>query len=298
MIIQGAPIGRHERGICHAVSVLEERCLWRQKAESGVAVRLRGLAPVGTDRVPAVAEPLLVSVAILRDDGSDALRVLCGDPQTNRRAVIEDVDRELFQADDFREAAGDCRQIVERIFEVVAGWHGGLTKAGQVRRHEVKAIGEEGDQIAEHVAGAWKAMQQKQCRRVGRTRLAVEYFEAVDLGRAVSDRGHARLLGAWNVEGRTRPLSRKLGSVEVEAKSRYSADSLPRCDRVAVPRSLVSSARRAKCLRSRGTAKSTKARTFGTESRPCGEITCTGRGGGSSPASTISSSRSCTCSAT
>jgi hypothetical protein len=64
------------------------------------------------------------------------------------------------------------------------------------------------------------------------------------------------------------------------------------------PRFLVSSAKRAKCLRSRGTAKSTKARTFGTESRPCGDITCTGRGGYSSPVSTISSAPSRTCSAT
>ena len=51
--------------------------------------------------------------------------------------------------------------------------------AGQVGGHEPKAIGNQRDQIAEHVAGAREAMQQKQCRSVGRTGFAIEYFEAV-----------------------------------------------------------------------------------------------------------------------
>ena len=55
---------------------------------------------------------------------------------------------------------------------------------------------------------------------------------------------------------------------------------------------------RAKWLRSLGTAKSMKARTFGTVSRPCGTITCTGSAAGSWPASTISSSPFRTLSAT
>src|SRR6266566_4020108 len=54
---------------------------------------------VGLNRVPALAQPLLIGIAVLRDDRSDALRVLRGNPQTDRRAVIKDVDCEPLQAD-------------------------------------------------------------------------------------------------------------------------------------------------------------------------------------------------------
>ena len=60
----------------------------------------------------------------------------------------------------------------------------------------------------------------------------------------------------------------------------------------------VSAARRANCLRKRGTAKSTKARTLGTERRPSGVTTLTGKGACSSELSMISSRPSRTCSAT
>ena len=52
-------------------------------------------------------------------------------------------------------------------------------------------------------------------------------------------------------------------------------------ERVAALQSARSLASRANWVRKRGTAKSMKARTLGTASRPCGEITCTGMGGSS-----------------
>src|SRR5207302_1815011 len=69
--------------------------------------------------------------------------MLRGNPQANRSAVIENVDCEPLQADNFGEAADRPRQIVERISEVTAGRHVRLTKAGQVGDHEVKAVGKE-----------------------------------------------------------------------------------------------------------------------------------------------------------
>jgi hypothetical protein len=60
----------------------------------------------------------------------------------------------------------------------------------------------------------------------------------------------------------------------------------------------ASTARRANCARNRGAAKSTKARTFGTESRPCGVTIWTGNGACSSDLSRICSRPSRTCSAT
>ena len=119
--------------------------------------------------------------------------MLYGNPQANRSAVIENVDCEPLQADNFGEAADRPRQIVERITEVIAGRHVRLTKAGQVGGHEVKAVSKERNQIAEHVAGARKAVQQEQCRSVGAAGFAVEYFEAVNFGRTVIDASHGRL---------------------------------------------------------------------------------------------------------
>ena len=46
----------------------------------------------------------------------------------------------------------------------------------------MEAVGEERDQIAEHVAGGREAVQQQQLRGAGRARLAVEDGAAVDLG--------------------------------------------------------------------------------------------------------------------
>src|ERR1700750_1912953 len=100
--------------------ILEPRCLWRQETVQRLAVRLTGLAPVGLDRVPAVAQPLFVSIAVLRYDRGDALWMLHSNPQADGRAVIEDVDREALQADDLDKAADHFRQIVEGVSEIMA----------------------------------------------------------------------------------------------------------------------------------------------------------------------------------
>ena len=58
----------------------------------------------------------------------------------------------------------------------------------------MKFVGEERDQVTEHVARAREAVQQQQLRRVGRPRLAIENLETIDVGRAVPDRRHETLL--------------------------------------------------------------------------------------------------------
>src|SRR5262245_7546358 len=89
-----------------------------------------------------------------------------------------------------------------------------------------------------------------------------------------------------------------LDSVETGVNTRLPSDTLSRYERVEDLRSVRSFVRRAQWPFSRGVAKSINARTLGTESRPCGETRCTGSGGSSSFASTISSSPRRTCSAT
>ena len=71
----------------------------------------------------------------------------------------------------------------------------------------------------------------------------------------------------------------------------HASDSL-------IAQASASAARRANCACKRGTTKSTKARIFGTESRPCGVTTWTGKGVCSCGRSRIRSWPSRTCSTT
>ena len=54
----------------------------------------------------------------------------------------------------------------------------------------MEPIGQQRDQVAEHVAGAREAVQQQQLRRIRRARLAIEDLEAVHVGGAIVDGGH------------------------------------------------------------------------------------------------------------
>jgi hypothetical protein len=58
----------------------------------------------------------------------------------------------------------------------------------------MKSVGEERDQITEHVTRAGKAVQQQKLWRVGWPRFTIEDLETVDIGGAVSDRRHQILL--------------------------------------------------------------------------------------------------------
>jgi hypothetical protein len=73
----------------------------------------------------------------------------------------------------------------------------------------MKSVGEERDQIPEHVAGAGKAVQQQQLRRVITTRLAIKNLETIDIGRAVADRRHQTLLCSKRIHERSDALARR-----------------------------------------------------------------------------------------
>ena len=93
--------------------------------------------------------------------------MLDGEPESRRRAIIEDIDRIAVEADDFGEAVDHVRDLVEACSRAPAC---PIAEAGQVGRDDVEAIGQKRDQIAEHVARARKAMQQQQLRRIRRSR--------------------------------------------------------------------------------------------------------------------------------
>ena len=155
-----------------------------------------GVLPIGPDRVPAVAQPFLIGVAVLRDDRGDPLRMPHREPEAGRRAVVEDVEGEAVEADDLGEAVDRVREPVE---SVAAVRHVGVAEARQIGRDDVEAVGQQRDQVAEHVARAREAVQQQQLRRIRRARLAIEDLEAVHVGGAIGDGGH----GAFPLPGIT-----------------------------------------------------------------------------------------------
>ena len=113
--------------------------------------------------------------------------MLDGEPEAGRRAVIEDIDGIAIEADDLGEAVDRLRDPVEGVAAVR---HVGLAEARQIGSDDVEAVGQQRDEIAEHVAGAREPVQQQQLRGAGRAGLAIEDVEAVHVGGSIFDGGH------------------------------------------------------------------------------------------------------------
>src|SRR5258708_16493642 len=160
-IVQVLAIRRHHRLVGNAVGVLPSARLRSEEGAERLSVRLRRVFPVGPDWTPAFAETFLVGVAVLRDDGSDPLGVADGEPEACRRAVVKDVHCKPIEADDLGKAVDYASDVVERVTEFLSWRHIGLTEPGTARREDMKSVGEERDQVAEHMARAWEAVQQQ-----------------------------------------------------------------------------------------------------------------------------------------
>jgi hypothetical protein len=72
--------------------------------------------------------------------------------------------------------------MIEGVGEFVARGHGGLPEAGKVGCDDMKAIGQQRNEVPEHVARTRETMQQQQRRCVLGARFAVEDVEAVNVG--------------------------------------------------------------------------------------------------------------------
>jgi hypothetical protein len=129
-------------------------------------------------------------------------------PETCRRAVIEHIDRKAIEADDFREPVDDPRDMVECVSKRAAIRHIGLTKPGKIGRDEVKPIREKRDEVAEHMAGARKTVQQQDRRGVFRARLTIEDVEPVDVDLPETDLRHLRPLRWGNQAAKLATASR------------------------------------------------------------------------------------------
>jgi len=103
--------------------VLPARRLGGEEAAERLSVGRRRLLPIGPNRVPTVAQPFLIGVAVLGDDGGDAIRMPNGEAETHGCTVVEDVGREAAEASHVGEATDDVRDVIERVREGAPRWH-------------------------------------------------------------------------------------------------------------------------------------------------------------------------------
>ena len=163
-IVERVAVRRDPRRVGHAMRVLPDGRLRLEERAKRLPVGWRGVLPIGPDRLPAVAQALLVGVAVLGDDRGDPVRMPDGEPEPGRRAVVEHIDGVAVEADDLGEAVDRVRDPVERGALIR---HIGVAEARQVGGDDMDAVGEQRDEVAEHVAGGREAMQQQQLRRPG-----------------------------------------------------------------------------------------------------------------------------------
>src|SRR5262249_54812179 len=93
IVIERVPVWRYHGRVRHAVRVLPDRGFRPQELSQCFAIGLGIVLPIGTDRIPAVAQAFYVGVAVLGDDCGDALRVFGGKSKAGRSAVVEYVER-------------------------------------------------------------------------------------------------------------------------------------------------------------------------------------------------------------
>ncbi|EGX99514.1 hypothetical protein AZA_38179 [Nitrospirillum viridazoti Y2] len=179
-MVQHIGLRGHRALIRHAVGVLPLGRLQRQQAADGVTVGLRGVPPISLDGVPAVTQAFLIGVAVLRDDADHPLRPAQGQAVAGGGTVVEDVDRVTRQVQGVGEALHHLGQGIEGVIELAARGRLGETEAGQIRRHDVEAVGQQRDQITEHVGGTGEAVQQQQRRVRAVAGLAIEHFMGAD----------------------------------------------------------------------------------------------------------------------
>src|SRR5579875_2887353 len=72
MLIERIALRRNQRSIGLAMRVLKLRCAGLQQGPQIVAVLLGRILPVGANRIPALAQPILIRIAVLRNERGDA----------------------------------------------------------------------------------------------------------------------------------------------------------------------------------------------------------------------------------
>jgi len=132
--------------ILHPVDILPLSRFRLQKIAQSSSVLGRRFLPVFLDGIPAFAEALFIRVSILRNDGGDALGMQQREPQSDRRAVIENVDGEALEANRLCEFGDDFRQVLKCVAKPLAVGCIGEAKTRQVGRDDMVAVGKRWNQ--------------------------------------------------------------------------------------------------------------------------------------------------------
>src|ERR1700683_5097582 len=126
------------------------------------------------------------------------------EPEPGWRAIVEYIDGVAVEADGVGEAINRRRDLVERVRLIR---HIGVAEARQIGSYDMEAVGEQRDQVAEHMAGGGEAVQQQQLRGARRTRLAVEEVSAVDLGGPIVGGSHGAFSFRMRKRGGSQPAT-------------------------------------------------------------------------------------------
>ena len=160
--------------------ILPLSCFGLEELAQGRTILCRRLLPVFLDRIPAIAKPLFIGIAVLRDDGGDTLRVCQPQAESDRSAVIEDVDRKTLETNGLGKASDHLSQSFERVAELLPVGRIREAEARQIGRYHVVAIGERRNKVAKHVRRRWEAVQQENGWSSFRAGLAIKDLVAVD----------------------------------------------------------------------------------------------------------------------
>src|SRR5262249_55331746 len=190
--------------VAYAIGVLEYSGLRRNELIERFAMLLRVVGPVRLNRIPKLLQSLVVGVAVLHDESADAFWVLERKTPTDGGTVVHDVHSEAFDAQLSEQAVDQFAVAVEGIGECGAVGHIALPETWIVGRDHVIAVRKLRNEIAEHMRGSRETVQKQHDRRVLRTCLAIENFDAVD--RAGTIARDDRFLAAQCWLGRKRLL--------------------------------------------------------------------------------------------
>src|SRR5215469_1100000 len=156
--VEGEGFGRNHCFVRDTVEVLRLGRFRSKEIPQGSPVAWSGFFPVFLNRVPALAQALLVSIAILRNDRGDSLWMRQCKTQSDRCAVIEDIYCVSVETDRLRELIDDIRDVGERVRKSLQVGRVRKTESGKVWRNQVVTIGQRWNQIAKHVRRRWEPM--------------------------------------------------------------------------------------------------------------------------------------------
>src|SRR5690606_18411745 len=109
------------------------------------------------------------------------------------RTIVEDVERVSVEQQGIGKSLDHIGKAVERVVKRPTWRRLGLSEAGQVWCDEPKAVSQQGNQVAEHMAGTREAVQQQDDRGVARPRFTVEDVDVTDSSKPIASFHRCRI---------------------------------------------------------------------------------------------------------